>query len=518
MILSDFLMIIAIGGFIAFWLWNKNYKITLYIALFSLTMGAISLYQLHWQAVVGVIVSILCLITLLLSRSPKESSRKKVLMIIGLVGIGAAAAPYYFFPIFTLPEPDGKYAVGTQSFETKDESRLGVLAEEKTIARRVKIKVWYPAKPSPHSVKATYWDSEGFWEKSVSLAQNFGFSSFIYTHLNSVQTNSKKNAAIAQTTELFPLIVFSHGFWSYLEQNTALMEKLASHGYVVISMSHVRDSATVTFADGSSVAPYFYDENNPHHNALDQALDKSLRAFMGSPTHELRTSAIPAFEKATKQHRIYESFLNWRDDMLFAVKEFQSGHIPDLLKTIRERTDFNTIGTVGMSFGGTMAATYCHIENRCIAAVNLDGENFDFDLYNTNINSSLLLLLTDQPFNSYQISPDTGVNPTDYAYEPWQLVGDRRDVYRMRLHGIKHLGLTDLHLSARSPFRDNMYGKIGRIRGIDATNDLILAYLDKHIRGIDNGFPETLLTMYPEIHGHDPKSLRDWAKKTNTTE
>ncbi|NRA59767.1 MAG: hypothetical protein HRU25_02420 [Psychrobium sp.] len=36
----------------------------------------------------------------------------------------------------------------------------------------------------------------------------------------------------------FPVLIFNHGLYLVAEQNTILMEHLASHGYVIFSIAH----------------------------------------------------------------------------------------------------------------------------------------------------------------------------------------------------------------------------------------------------------------------------------------
>ncbi|MFC3050675.1 alpha/beta hydrolase family protein [Kordiimonas pumila] len=420
-----------------------------------------------------------------------------------------AVLPFYFFPIFSLPEPTGSYAVGMQEYELVDESRKGVLGEDKDTARRIKVRIWYPAKTVAGLDKSLYWSRAQGLYQGVSLAKNFGEPAFIYMHLSSVGTNSYEAAPIATTDKPFPFVVFSHGFWSYLSQNTALMEQLASHGYVVASMSHIGDSSTVLFSDGTKAVPYFEATDDETAGAKDDALVGALTAFMGSDTHGARVAAIPALEKVVKEHRLYESFEAWRDDMLFVTSSLRENKVPARIVAISEHTDFSKIGAVGMSFGGTMAATFCHIEDTCVAAVNLDGENFDFSLYDQEINAALLMVLTDQPFNSFQVK-DKSFNPTDYAYEKYATMGQRADIYRMHLRGMRHLGLMDLHLLARSPFRASVYGGIGREKGIAAINEATLEFFDKHLRAQQSAFPTDVYAAYPEMVEHDPSGVARW--------
>lgn len=48
----------------------------------------------------------------------------------------------------------------------------------------------------------------------------------------------------------FPVVLFSHGNVSTRVQNTALLEELASHGFVCVACDHPHDAAIVNFPDG----------------------------------------------------------------------------------------------------------------------------------------------------------------------------------------------------------------------------------------------------------------------------
>lgn len=48
----------------------------------------------------------------------------------------------------------------------------------------------------------------------------------------------------------FPVVLFSHGLASTRIQNTAMMEDLASHGFICAACDHTWDAAVVRFPDG----------------------------------------------------------------------------------------------------------------------------------------------------------------------------------------------------------------------------------------------------------------------------
>ena len=57
-----------------------------------------------------------------------------------------------------------------------------------------------------------------------------------------------------QTTSVgFPVVLFSHSFTGVKEQNSALLQELASWGHVVVAVDHPHDAALVLYPDGRYV-------------------------------------------------------------------------------------------------------------------------------------------------------------------------------------------------------------------------------------------------------------------------
>jgi dienelactone hydrolase len=51
----------------------------------------------------------------------------------------------------------------------------------------------------------------------------------------------------------FPVVLFSHSFTGVKEQNSALLQELASWGHVVVAVDHPHDAALVLYPDGRYV-------------------------------------------------------------------------------------------------------------------------------------------------------------------------------------------------------------------------------------------------------------------------
>ena len=89
-----------------------------------------------------------------------------------------------------------------------------------------------------------------------SMTEAFLGSKFtwIASHFPKVCTHSWRDAAPARAAAAgrkFPVVLFSHGNISTRVQNTALLEELASHGFVCAACDHPHDAAIVNYPNGA---------------------------------------------------------------------------------------------------------------------------------------------------------------------------------------------------------------------------------------------------------------------------
>ncbi|HSX56540.1 MAG TPA: hypothetical protein VLG14_14640 [Sphingomonas sp.] len=471
------------------------------IAVAALALcGAIGcLWLLHWQAAGLAVIAVLTLgIAIALGRK-RQTILGGALLVLTL----AALLPYFFFPIFDLPVPDGRYRVGVRSFDLRDDARRGVAYTAPGSPRTLPVTIWYPAPADATGSARPYFTRAETWDEGRSGAKLWGFPVWRFLSLHATGTHGIEAAAIADGR--FPVVVFNHGYWSFRAQNTALMERLASHGYIVVSVAHPRDSADVRLTDGTLIpnAPHFGPEGvgDP---ALDKQWEAATAAFMGGPDHARRIAAIPAYRAAVEPHRLGQSLRVWRDDALFVARTLRKA-APANAGDVFTRADFTRTVYAGMSFGGSTAVSACDTDPDCAAAVNLDGENFDGDQFDRAVRAPLLLMLTDQPFSQTQRA---GYNPTDYAWERWHCIGDREDIVRLRARGLLHMGMSDLVLSARGPLKREHFTSLDGARAMAMVNDTVLAFLDAHVRGGYKARLRSVLARHPELERLDTRSLR----------
>ena len=124
------------------------------------------------------------------------------------------------------------------------------------------------------------------------------------------------------------------------EQYTAQLEDLASHGYVVVAITHTYDGIATVFPDGRTVV---YDSK--------------------------RWPRIPSFEGELNLNQ-----LEWHArDIRFVIDELARRNQDLSRLPFAGHLDLTRIGAFGHSFGGMAAAHACQIDRRIRACLNQDG-------------------------------------------------------------------------------------------------------------------------------------------------
>jgi predicted dienelactone hydrolase len=167
-----------------------------------------------------------------------------------------------------------------------------------------------------------------------------------------------------------------------------------------------------------------------------------------------------------------------------------------------------------MSFGGTSSASACNQDTRCKAALNLDGEEFDWSLYDAATRMPIAILHSD--WVQYPLFGPSSANPAfnvscDYAYEPWSEAGRSANVYRARLVGTRHIAFTDLPLSARGALKSRVYGDSDAASVLSATNDFVLGFFDASLKGERRDFPAAVYRRHAGLLlPHTTADVRAW--------
>ncbi|MEV6595884.1 acetylhydrolase [Actinoplanes sp. NPDC051346] len=145
-----------------------------------------------------------------------------------------------------LPAPTGPHRVGTVSLHLVDRSRPDPVAGAGR-HRELMASLWYPAARDArrHPVVP--------WMPAAPLRALLVSAGFDADAVAAPLTAGHDGAPVLRTIGRRPVIVFSHGANGHRSETTIVVQELASHGYVVVTVDHT--DAFSEFPDGRLTVP-----------------------------------------------------------------------------------------------------------------------------------------------------------------------------------------------------------------------------------------------------------------------
>ncbi|WP_331743774.1 acetylhydrolase (plasmid) [Streptomyces sp. NBC_01136] len=260
----------------------------------------------------------------------RRMTRRAVLAAAAAVPIGvashASAAPATRTPAqLTLPVPTGPYPVGTVALHLVDGSRPDPVAGPGHY-REVMASVWYPAREVGRYPRAR-------WMAAAPLRALLTSAGFEPDAVMAPLTVGHEGAPVRRTGGRWPVVVFSHGAHDHRADTTIVVQELASHGYVVVTVDHTYDAFS-EFPDGRLTVP--------------------------------SQATWPA---------IYATDIQF---VLDRIEDLDAGRNPDaehrpLPAGLRGALDLHRIGMFGWSKGGTATTLVMSEDQRVRAGLSLDG-------------------------------------------------------------------------------------------------------------------------------------------------
>jgi len=272
---------------------------------------------------------------------------------------------------FGWPKPTGPYKVGLTTWTITDPARLEPFEDGAATQRQFMAHVWYPSHPDAKAEPLggnVAFPEAGVWHPRPKvtlvlrqgslpatlrqLIQRFALPGLAYNQVTFLRTYSYPEAPVAESAAPFPVLVFSHDYWmETATSHTQLMEELASHGYVVASLSHPHESLATVFPDGRLIG---LDLDNPRIDT------------------ERRFAQIAAL--ARERSPLMEASLQlWAADTHCLLDEIEQRNAAGSGDALCGRLDVTRLGVFGVGFGGSVAGQVCRHEARCAAGINIDG-------------------------------------------------------------------------------------------------------------------------------------------------
>jgi len=402
----------------------KNINILAVITIISFVLHYF-IEGIRWQLS---FIYLLCGLIIILNFT-KVHIRKRwlrnILLTLSILIVVFSSALAIILPVFKFPEMHSKFSVGTDYMAFKDKKRDN---------RIIHVKVWYPT--SAHEgISDLYCQNP-----TESLNGVMGMPGFVFGHLTLVKIGAFYKSDILNSTNKYPLIIYSHGTVSTNIDNTELLQELAGNGYIVIAIDF-------KFSYES------YHLNKSEATAMNLEAQKKFIASL--------------FQKVVS---------NQVEDILFCINEMQTKKY-----RLSDHIDFSKISLIGHSLGGATSIN-ASLENKSITAVvNIDGP-IDKDAIE-RFHSPLLYLSSYSPDLSDEELANKGLPDThfyrdvkNFELENVKQIFNKNQVqsHWVRFKNAGHLDFTDLSFVIPL-MKTKGYNKL---KGDSLKTEIILNFLD----------------------------------------
>lgn len=368
-----------------------------------------------------------------------------------------------------LPSLTGRYGVGTQFFDFVDPTRPTIFTPHPTDYRALTVQIWYPSLPLSQGRPTSY--------LSEATAQAYGHQlelpadviQDVVEEATSIFTHAYLDAPLAATDQPYPVIFFSPGLGVMREFYTSHAEQLASHGYVVVSLSHPYNAPVTEFADGRIVRQR-WDAQATDQNFLEQdALTNYLQL------------------RVTDAQFILDQLTQWSQ---------QNPTVNPFVGSL----DLAHVGMFGHNLGGATTAEVMRVDPRFKAGINVNGsllsEGADQGLDRPFMTISAGLC-DHLPSDGPGLSPDRPMDTLRGRAQRRCFDPLKGDGYCLTVVGARHNDFFDLPLLELEP--GGGFGTLPLGRATEITQAYTLAFFDRYLKHQ----PQSLLTgpsrAFPEV-------------------
>ena len=348
-----------------------------------------------------------------------------------------------------LPKPTGPYAVGRSLFDWTDYGREDPYSNSIGKYRELMVWLWYPATPDPGATPAEYipaaWAAELPWRPMTVPAK--------------VRVHAVADAPVASEKKSYPVLIFSPGSGNLPSDYTALIEDLASYGYVVLGITYTYNAPVVRFQDGRVARP------------LRDA------SFPRGPMQAVRSAG--------------DQMVNvWAADVRFSLDKLAEMNANPKSR-FYGRFDLQKVGLLGHSFGGATTAEVCSTDPRCKAGLDIDGDLFG-SVLKTGVKQPFLFLLSDWTLSPTWVQKTfSGVSlrrmkeeQSDLEREIRQVCQGSSECWETHIKGTRHFNFTDVAvLYSPGTKLTGFLGPVDGREGLAATASCVRTFFDDALNG-----------------------------------
>lgn len=407
-------------GFMFYSLISKSYQkdkksvinISIFILMIILCLFGVIRLSFRWYILLTILIikAAMGIWYLLKGKGNKVKNYKKRFVVLkginNAILVALAILPAIIFPQFNPIKPTGEYKVKTISYTLTDPVRLETFADQNE-NRKVTIQFWYPD----------------------------------------------------DTTETYPLVVFSHGSFGFRGSNASTFKDLASNGYVVCSIDHTYHAFFTKQTDGKTIIV--------NNGFLNDAIAATNDDFDTQTT----------YNKTQEWLQVRMGDMNLvLNDIEDKVKKSNSDEVYHLINT-------DKIGLFGHSLGGATAAELGRERKDIDAAIVIDGTMLgeEVGLQNGKV------ILNDTPYpipllNIYNETHFQDAKQNADTYDNMVAAANAVDARQVVIHGSGHLNFTDLPLF--SPFLAGLLGtgEVDSRYCIETMNQIVLNYFNYYLK------------------------------------
>ena len=393
--------------------------------------------------------------------------------IIGFMGIVVLLAIGWTLPqalpVFTLPEPQGPYNVGTASVYVNTGNEE-IITDDPDDTRELMYKIWYPSDADVSDLKGDSYIDEG---SRAGFATKYGLPAGALHYLDYVETYAYPDIPVADGP--FPVLLFSHGYGSKATGYYALLTEISSQGYVVINMNHTYESLGTTFPDGR-VAYFDYEYQQEIADGSMEMVQPIIDVFRDGRSYQERHPVVRSAVKNYFEGRIQD---RWAKDMVFTLDLLDVWNKSGLLQG---KLDLDKTGVFGHSVGGGSAGNLAIRDSRIKAAANLDGIQWG-RMIDTVYQIPYLYVSADWPSEHEDINSHIYINKsTDYFYETKLLKSGHPNFMDIPfMIPVKALAGT---------------GEIDPYLGNEIVTKLVASFFNRHLKHFDDANPEIISKEY----------------------
>lgn len=385
---------------------------------------------------------------------------------LGVLSLGVAAILCLLLPVYHLPVPTGPYAVGRVTYHWVDSARPETLTPAADDQRELNLLVWYPAAPAAQQPLADYVAAGK--SAIAGLARALEFPPFLLDHFAYIHPHAHAAAPLA-TDGPYPVLIFSHGLGTLPELDTALLEELASHGYVVVGINHSYISASWSTRDGHTLA---FDPN-----------------FVSTQSDDERNALIALMA----------------DDVRYVLTQLAQLNGKDSSGRFTGQLDLKRVGVLGHSIGGAAAAEVCRVDPRCQAGMVLDGslgtqaQQAALTMPFMFLREAVVLTIPDADLAA------AGMTREDAIREFNKYTGDvafshlQNDGYLLTVKGFAHYNFTDFALASPLARQVGMTGLADGLHSVRLVNAYTSAFFDRYLKQVASPLLSAPAAAYPEV-------------------